>query len=457
MPSIYLTDSFVDNIKCSSDKDQEIFWDAPRGLDGRIKKGAVEGLGLRVTANGSKSYVHTFLVNGHRRRITIGKASVINVGSARLKVRQYEVDLLEGINPYVDHTSRSNSHALTVKELANQYWKEHFTDKTEKHCHKYRRFVAPWISIKKTTESNRRGLNKQVSDIRFGEMFGNVVFEQIKPVDVQAYLSQYKSVCSYNSAFSLVKALFNWAIRMQLVDMRNPCDPFKKKKLIRTKRDYTPSDIKAISGHIFSPSLETMPALVEDGLKRRDLALKQGHITSRNDAMLELCHFMGILFLTMARPTELKNAEFQHFDLEQLIWHKHNTKGIKLSKAIYEYAYRSVPIHPKVAEIVKAQRERWPTARLVFPSHTDHTQPRDNFRKPFERFRQLEGVPEYFQMYDLKRIAISLMLVGQGVRREDVSHYVDHKGNLATTMIYDLGFVDPLRPVSDRLGQLLGV
>ncbi|MBB3134186.1 hypothetical protein FHS26_001902 [Rhizobium pisi] len=66
-------------------------------------------------------------------------------------------------------------------------------------------------------------------------------------------------------------------------------------------------------------------------------------------------------------------------------------------------------------------------------------------------------MPDYFQLYDLKRIAISLMLAGQGVSHEAISHYVDHKGNLETTMIYDLGLVDPLRPVTEKLGDLLGV
>ncbi len=66
-------------------------------------------------------------------------------------------------------------------------------------------------------------------------------------------------------------------------------------------------------------------------------------------------------------------------------------------------------------------------------------------------------MPEYFQLYDLKRIAISLMLAGQGVLHEAISHYVDHKGNLETTMIYDLGLVDPMRPVTEKLGALLGI
>lgn len=107
--------------------------------------------------------------------------------------------------------------------------------------------------------------------------------------------------------------------------------------------------------------------------------------------------------------------------------------------------------------MVQAQRARWPESKLLFPSHTDQTQPRDNFRKGLDRFKALDGVPDHFQLYDLKRIAISLMLTGQGVSHEALSHYVDHKGNLATTAIYDLGLVDPLRPVTERLGALLGL
>ncbi|MDX8443072.1 hypothetical protein [Mesorhizobium australafricanum] len=55
-----------------------------------------------------------------------------------------------------------------------------------------------------------------------------------------------------------------------------------------------------------------------------------------NDQMQELCNFMGMLFLTMARPSDLAKAEFDHFDSDKLIWQKHNTEGIKLSRSLYE-------------------------------------------------------------------------------------------------------------------------
>jgi integrase len=240
--------------------------------------------------------------------------------------------------------------------------------------------------------------------------------------------------------------------------MRNPCDPIRRRKLVRERRDYSMEQIRQIAAHIFYPVLEAVPETDGlTGITKRYKALAKATAMNTNGQMLELCNYMGILFLTMARPSDLATAKFEHFDLEKLIWHKHNTKGIKLSRATYEYAYRSVPIHPKVAEFVRRQRDCWPESDLLFPSHTDPTKPRDNFRKGLERFKTLPGVPDYFQLYDLKRIAISLMLTGQGVSHEAVSHYVDHKGNITTTMIYDLGLVDPLRPVTQKLGEMLGI
>ncbi|KAA3448601.1 integrase [Mesorhizobium sp. SARCC-RB16n] len=289
-------------------------------------------------------------------------------------------------------------------------------------------------------------------------MFADRPFSSIKPLDTERFQRQFSSPYSHNDALGHVTALFNWAIRMQLVDMRNPCSPIRARKVMRRRRDYSTEQIRQIAAHIFYPILDVPPETAKlEGLAKRDTALVKARITTTNDQMQELCNFMGILFLTMARPSDLTNAEFDHFDLEKLVWHKHNTKGLKLSRSLYEYAYRSVPIHPRVAGMVQAQRLRWPESKLLFPSHTDMALPRDNFRKGLDRFKALPGVPEYFQLYDLKRIAISLMLTGQGVSHEAISHYVDHKGNLETTMIYDLGLVDPLRPVTERLGVLLGI
>jgi integrase len=457
MPKIYLTDALVYNAQCPDGKDQEIYWDYPVGADGQIRNGSVSGLGLRVTALGAKSFVHTYQFNGKRYRKALGSIVVLNVASARLAVGNRERQLEAGENPDLDQTDPRRAHLLTVREAIDRYWESHVHELSEGYRDNFAMFVAKWL--RRTPKvATKRGHNVRRRYADFGSMFADRPLASIKPLDIERYQKQFTSPYMYNGALRHILALYNWAIRMQLVDIRNPCDPIRKKKVLRQRRDYSTEQIRQIAAHIFFPVLEAVPETNHlTGLAKRDQALAKAKATTANDQMLELCNLMGILFLTMARPSDLAKAEFSHFDLDRLIWHKHNTKGIKLSRSIYEYAYRSVPIHPRVAAMVRAQQQRWPESDLLFPSHTDPTRPRDNFRKGLDRFKALPGVPEYFQLYDLKRIAISLMLTGQGVSHEAVSHYVDHKGNLETTMIYDLGLVDPLRPVTEKLGEMLGI
>lgn len=457
VPRLYLTNSFILSAKCPSDKDQIIYWDHPKSLDGHIRNGAQAGLGLRVTGQGAKSFIHAYHFNGKRKRAVIGKAATVSIASARLLVHERDGQIEEGINPDAAKTNFRQKHALTFYDIADQYYQSHICNLSEKHVWEYCRCVAPWRAKPKNT-TNKRGKNMKNNIIAFGHLHKDQPAIEITPTQIGDFISSIHSNNVANSALSHLKALYNWAIQMQLIDVRNPCSPHKKRKIIRQRRDYTPEDISLLAGYIFNPPIEAMDTLPDQTPKDRQVAaLKRGALHTQNAQMNELCCFLGILFLTMARPNELRHAEFEHFDQKRHIWHKHNTKGIKLSKATYEYAYRSVPVHEKVTQLVQQQKERWPDSKFVFPSHTDSTKPRDNFKTAMDRFKRLEGIPKHFQMYDVKRIAISLMLTGQGIRREDVSHYVDHKGNLETTMIYDLGFVDPMRPVAKRLGELLGV
>ena len=457
MPKFYLTDTLVLTANCPTGKDQEIYWDYPVGTDGHIRNGSVSGLGLRVTALGNKTFVHAYQFNGKRYRKALGSTILLNVASARLSVGQRERQLEAGENPDFDGEDPRRAHLLTVREAIDRYWESHIHGLSEGYREVFALFVARWRRRAPRTES-RRGHNIKRGYTDFGTMFADRPFVSIKPLDIERYQRQFTSPYSHNNGLTHVTALFNWAIRMQLVDMRNPCSPIRARKVLRRRRDYSTEQIKQIASYIFYPVLELVPEIdALSGSQKRNAALVKASVQGGNDQMLELCNLMGILFLTMARPSDLATAKFEHFDLDKLIWHKHNTKGIKLSRSVYEYAYRSVPIHARVADMVRAQRARWPESELLFPSHTDASQPRDNFRRGLARFKALSDVPDYFQLYDLKRIAISLMLAGQGVSHEAISHYVDHKGNLETTMIYDLGLVDPLRPVTEKLGKLLGV
>jgi integrase len=461
MPKLYLTDSLVRTLNCPAGRRQEFYWDHPVGTDGRTRNGSVSGLGLKVTNLGRRTFIHDYRLDGERSRKILGTPADLSVASARLSVGERLRQLEDGKNPDADDTPAEQDAGdiklVTVREIIDRYWESHIHRLSQGYQEAFALFVARWLKrLPKTT--SRRGHNIKKTYTDFGTMFADRPFASIKPLDIERYQKQFTSPYSHNHGLTHVSALFNWSIRMQLVDMRNPCDAIRSRKVVRRRRDYSTEQIRQIASYIFCPVLEVVPEIEGlTGFQKRNAALVKASVQGGNDQMLELCNLMGILFLTMARPSDLATAKFEHFDLDKLIWHKHNTKGIKLSRSVYEYAYRSVPIHARVADMVRAQRARWPESELLFPSHMDASQPRDNFRRGLARFKALPDVPEYFQLYDLKRIAISLMLAGQGVSHEAISHYVDHKGNLETTMIYDLGLVDPLRPVTEKLGKLLGV
>lgn len=453
MSQQFLTDSVVKDLVCPSDKQQFIVWDSPTSLDGKVRHGAVGGLGVRVTRTGIKSFVHAYSFNGKRKRVVIGDAAVINVSSARLLIRKRELQIADGLNPIHENINYKRVHTVTLKELIDEYYAHKVSRLSIKYQYSFRSLVAPWVMPISTDIKGRKSQNKARP---IGLIYGEIAAEQMTPSMILSYVEKIESDYRANSALQHLKALFNWGLRMQKIDMRNPCDPIDQRRIVKSRRDYSIEQIKLIKDLVFNPPQIAIPGYSTlKGEAKRVAALEAGQITSANRQLVELCNFMGILMLTMARPNELRNARFSHFDLEQRVWHKHDTKGLKLSRNIIEHQFRSVPVHSRVVDILIAQRIRWPDSEFVFPSHIDQSKPRDNFKRSLQRFKSLSGVPEYFQLYDLKRMAISLMMTGQGVSRDAVSHYVDHKGNLETTLIYDLGLVEPLRPVATRLGELL--
>lgn len=74
--------------KCAIGKKQSIFWD-----------GKASGLGLRVTANGAKSYIFETTINGKTLRITIGDISTYTIDAAQAVATAYKAQTDKGIDP----------------------------------------------------------------------------------------------------------------------------------------------------------------------------------------------------------------------------------------------------------------------------------------------------------------------------------------------------------------------
>lgn len=289
MPNVFLIDDFVLLASCPAGKDQEIYWDHPVGVDGRIRNDSVSGLGLRVTALGRKAFVHAYYFNGQRYRKVLGSTVLPKVASARLQVTKRKEQLDEGKDPDTDRIDTRRKHFLTVREVIDSYWEGHVAKLSNGYRDSFAIFVAAWKRRPPKTAS-RRGHNSRKKYSDFGTLFANKSFAAMKPMDIEQHQKQFTSPYSYNDGLARVSALFNWAIRMQLVDMRNPYTPLRMQKVIRRRRDYTTEQIRKIATHIFYPVMEVPPETNHlDGLDKRDMALVNGRVLAANERMLEGC------------------------------------------------------------------------------------------------------------------------------------------------------------------------
>lgn len=78
----------VDAFKCVEGKKQSIYWD-----------GKTSGLGLRVTANGTKSYIFETSLKKKTIRITIGDVSTYTIATAQKIATDYKSQTDQGIDP----------------------------------------------------------------------------------------------------------------------------------------------------------------------------------------------------------------------------------------------------------------------------------------------------------------------------------------------------------------------
>jgi len=83
-----LTEKTIENLKTTQGQKDRIVFDDD-----------VRGLGLRVTASGSKSYLSQFNFQGKRRRVPIGSQSTLSLADAREIVKRHAGDVARGIDP----------------------------------------------------------------------------------------------------------------------------------------------------------------------------------------------------------------------------------------------------------------------------------------------------------------------------------------------------------------------
>jgi integrase len=113
-----LTLNRIDSMKCPEGKRDMLVFD-----------GEQRGLGVRVTAGGSKTYLAQYNWHGQKRPIPFGSCSALSLAKARDAVRVIMGNVAKGIDPAAERKKAKAHEALTLSALLSEWQALHLASK----------------------------------------------------------------------------------------------------------------------------------------------------------------------------------------------------------------------------------------------------------------------------------------------------------------------------------------
>lgn len=342
-----------------------------------------EGMGLRVSPKGRKSFVYMYRFGGTARMMTLGDYPRMGLAAAN-RARSEAAELLErGIDPgakLVAHKKAERA-AETVQELADEYIEKYA--KPRKRTWKkddliLKKDVLPAWGKRKAKEITRRDV----------VLLLDTVLD--RGAEIQA-----------NRTLAAIRKMFNFALGRSIVEF-NPC-----------------AGIAAPS-----PERQRNRMLAEKEIRTVWMTLDTLPITEAARAATRL------ILLTAQRPGEVASAHWQDIDLDTGWW------TIPAERAKNKLPHR-VALSKLALDLLQARNDiAEDEAVYVFPAprkagcHMDVSVIERALKENMETF----GI-EKFVPHDLRRTAASHM-TGMGISRLVVSKILNHVES-GITAVYD--------------------
>jgi integrase len=176
-----LTKTKVESLPVPTDKDQVFYWDSE-----------TKGFGVRVTANGARSYIVQRPVHGKTRRFTLGPHGVLTCDEARKRAMEKLLEMMDGINPQ-EEKRRKVAQTETLREVMEDY-----------------------IEHKRTKHGPLRPASKD--DIRtcVANVFKDWADRPVAGITREACIKRFRELSktaptTSNKSFRNLRALLNWA------------------------------------------------------------------------------------------------------------------------------------------------------------------------------------------------------------------------------------------------------
>ncbi len=285
----------------------------------------VPGFGIRVTANGARSFVLNYMTAGRERRMTIGQFPTWSSTAAREEARTLRRKVDSGIDPMAerkaqDAAAMAERSAPTMEELFARYDAEHLPRKSPRAAADdrsiWRKIVLPQLGAMKVAEVTWNDVNALHADV-----------------------SKTRLVRA-NRMVEVVRKAFNLAIRWGWRS-DNPASGISRNQEEKRARYLSAAEVIRLS-----------EALAVHPEKNSANAIK-------------------LLMLTGARRGEVLGALWDMFDLEAGVWVKPSAHTKQRKEHRVPLSAPAVQLLSKIwaAAQAKASAGKTPLNPYVFPGH----------------------------------------------------------------------------------------
>jgi len=301
----------IGNLKCESGKDQSFYWDSK-----------TPSLGIRVTANGAKSYIFQTWFTNKAMRITIGNIETWSIPKAQAEARRLKVLTDQGVDPRVE---RAKIDATLVASQAKciqglLVWDEYIKERTPKWGERH--LSDHWLMVKEGGKKVTQGSRKGRPQITQDGILRTLLSLPISEINRETILKWIKKEVNIRPtrvrlALALLKAFISWTnyeTKYKGIIDKDCCDGLT--------RELPPKKVK------------------EDCLQKEQLCLWfKGLDTISNPTIRS---YLAILLLTGARRGELARLKWTDID------HQWNIVTIRDKVE----GTRKIPLTPYVAMLI---------------------------------------------------------------------------------------------------------
>lgn len=342
------------------------------------------GLGVRVTPNGKRSFVFMYRFDGKPRMMTLGEFPKTKFADAGVLHTAAQKLLEEGIDPAAKKIKEKQDYkdSDTIDGLS-----EMFMEWAKKN--------------KKSWEEDQRIINKDILP-----MLGSLKVQDVKKKDILAIIDKVVArgaTVTANRTLACIRKMLNFAVERDIIEV-SPCHSVKM------------------------PSKESPRdrVLTQDEIMTFWQGLDNDKVAMSKETKLAL----RLVLATAQRKGEILEAEWSEIDMQNRWW------TIPKEKAKNGLSHR-VPLSDKTIELLNELKVLTGEYKYILPNRDDKEKHLTEWvlsgaiNKNFEHI----GVVVKFTPHDLRRTAVSHM-TSMGISRFIVKKILNH-ADKDVTAVYD--------------------